>query len=99
MAVQPTGVPSTDATPLRPATIENPVLNSPFVEPDRHFVVEDGQVSGRIDPYTDPVCDCQVKTEFLGLLKGDIVDGTFTTEMIEDGKTMRGNWSVARKGV
>jgi hypothetical protein len=71
---------------------QNQPLKITFVE------VENGQVSGRIDPYTDPVCSCEVKTEFLGLLKGDVVDGTFTTEMIKDGKTMRGNWSVARKG-
>jgi phosphoenolpyruvate synthase/pyruvate phosphate dikinase len=28
-------------------TIENPVINSPFVEPARHFTVVDGQVSGQ----------------------------------------------------
>ena len=31
-----------------PAAIENPVINSPFVEPTRHFRVVDGQVSGEI---------------------------------------------------
>jgi type III restriction enzyme len=31
-------------------TIENPVINSPFVEPARHFRVVDGQVSGAIEP-------------------------------------------------
>jgi hypothetical protein len=59
--------------------------------------VDGGQISGRIDPYTDPTCACQVKTEFLGMLKGDVVDGTFTSEVIRDGTTMHGNWSVARK--
>jgi type III restriction enzyme len=32
-----------------PATIENPVINSPFVEPTRHFKVVDGQVAGDIE--------------------------------------------------
>lgn len=32
-----------------PATIDNPILNSPFREPTRHFTVVDGQVSGTIE--------------------------------------------------
>ena len=35
-------------------TIENPVINSPFVEPTRHFVVVDGQVSGAIEDRRRP---------------------------------------------
>lgn len=34
--------------------IENPVINSPFVEPQRHFTVVDGQVSGEIEPRRRP---------------------------------------------
>ena len=34
--------------------IDNPVINSPFVEPARHFTVEDGQVSGAIEPRRRP---------------------------------------------
>ncbi len=30
-------------------TIDNPVINSPFVEPTRHFTVVDGQVAGDIE--------------------------------------------------
>jgi len=59
--------------------------------------VDGGQISGRVDPYTDPSCNCEVTTEFLGFVKGDVVDGTFTSEMIRDGKQLRGNWSMARK--
>jgi type III restriction enzyme len=29
--------------------IENPVINSPFIEPQRHFVMEDGQPTGQIE--------------------------------------------------
>ena len=28
-------------------TIDNPVINSPFVEPQRHFVMLDGKPTGR----------------------------------------------------
>lgn len=60
--------------------------------------VERGQVSGRIDTYTDPACQCLVRTEFLGLMRGDSVDGTFTSMMLESGQQLRGNWAVIRKG-
>ncbi|HEY5434871.1 MAG TPA: DEAD/DEAH box helicase family protein, partial [Candidatus Limnocylindrales bacterium] len=35
---------------MPPTTIENPVINSPFVEPAKHFKVVDGLVSGEIEP-------------------------------------------------
>ena len=34
--------------------IENPVINSPFVEPAKHFRVVDGLVSGEIEPKRRP---------------------------------------------
>ena len=34
--------------------IENPVINSPFVEPQRHFVMRDGQATGEIEPRRRP---------------------------------------------
>ncbi len=49
MAIQPTDPARTTAPPERPPTIENPVLNSPFHEPARHFKVVDGQVAGDIE--------------------------------------------------
>jgi type III restriction enzyme len=36
------------------APIENPVINSPFVAPARHFVVVDGQVSSAIEERRRP---------------------------------------------
>jgi type III restriction enzyme len=39
---------------LAQGTIDNPVINSPFREPDRHFKVVDGQVSGEIDARRRP---------------------------------------------
>jgi type III restriction enzyme len=37
-----------------PTTIENPVINSPFIEPAKHFRVVDGLVSGEIEPKRRP---------------------------------------------
>jgi type III restriction enzyme len=39
---------------VAPAPIENPVINSPYVEPTRHFVVVDGQVAGDIEERRRP---------------------------------------------
>jgi type III restriction enzyme len=39
---------------LAQATIENPVINSPFVEPTRHFVLRDGRPTGEIDERRRP---------------------------------------------
>jgi type III restriction enzyme len=36
------------------AAIENPVINSPFTEPAKHFRVVDGQVTGEIEPRRRP---------------------------------------------
>ncbi len=58
--------------------------------------VEKGQVSGKIQPYTDPSCSCQVETEFLGTLVGNQIDGTFTTKVLANGAEQHGTWKVAR---
>jgi hypothetical protein len=59
--------------------------------------VEGGTISGQIDPYTDPTCDCQVQTEFVGLRSGDSISGTFTTSVIGANIEQHGEWSVSRK--
>ena len=49
---------------LAQATIEDPIINSPFVEPARHFVMDtDGKVTGKIEArrrpsefYPPPLC-------------------------------------------
>jgi type III restriction enzyme len=39
---------------LADATIDNPVINSPFVEPERHFVMADGKPTGEIEQRRRP---------------------------------------------
>jgi len=58
--------------------------------------VEGGQLSGKIEPYTDPACSCEVQTEFVGTLNGDAITGSFTTEVAGMGE-QHGEWSVVRK--
>ena len=48
------------------------VLSIRFVE------FRDGQVSGELDPYRAPDCNCIVATTFIGTVSGDAIKGTFT---------------------
>jgi hypothetical protein len=43
-----------EGEPLAPAAIENRVINSPFVEPTRHFVLKDGRPTGEIEERRRP---------------------------------------------
>jgi hypothetical protein len=59
--------------------------------------VERGRVSGTIDPYTDPSCDCQVTTQFVGTVAGDTITGTFKTHVAALDVEQTGQWSVVRR--
>jgi len=56
------------------------------------------KVNGKIGPYTDPGCKCQVTTRFLGRLKGNRISGTFKTNVVGKAIEQHGKWSVVRKG-
>ena len=55
-----------------------------------------GGVNGKIEPYTDPSCNCMVETEFSGQRVSERIDGTFTTKVVQTGATQHGTWGVAR---
>jgi hypothetical protein len=60
--------------------------------------VEDGSIAGKMDPYQEPSCTCQVQTEFTGTVIGDAITGSYTTTVVgAPDKQMHGEWSVARK--
>jgi hypothetical protein len=58
--------------------------------------VERDRISGQIEPYTEPSCNCQVETHFDGTVAGNEIDGTFTTKIPANGAEMHGTWSVER---
>ncbi|HUH03369.1 MAG TPA: hypothetical protein VML75_15335 [Kofleriaceae bacterium] len=64
--------------------------------PIQFVQVDDGRVSGKIGPYLDPACKCEVETEFLGDLHGDVIDGTFVTRIASLSSEQTGLWSVSR---
>jgi hypothetical protein len=59
---------------------------------------EGGGVVGTLDPYTDPECNCRVKTTFQGKFSDSAtIEGTFATEAVAGGRAPTGgNWRVKR---
>jgi hypothetical protein len=53
-------------------------------------------VSGVLDAYRDPECDCAVETTFVGRLNDDAIDGTFSTSGRQSAGPQSGTWRVKR---
>lgn len=63
----------------------------------RFIRLGEGRVSGTLDPYLDPECDCPVSTTFDGNMTGaNIIEGTFITRGA-DVPTSTGTWKVKRQ--
>lgn len=62
----------------------------------RFVRVEQGRVSGTLDPYADPQTGERLFTTFVGDLKGNSIEGTYTTRL-QSGVTQTGRWSVLRR--
>lgn len=94
-------VPSAWGRPLMPwreetaagsnQTPQSTVLTIRFVR------VQDGHVSGTLDPYADPQTGTRLLTTFSGELNGNTITGTYTTRL-PSGETQTGRWSVQRRG-
>jgi hypothetical protein len=64
-----------------------------------HFLrKEGGNLSGTLDPYSDPDCGCPVTTTFQGTFKdARTIEGTFNTVPSQPGgKVTGGKWKVTR---
>lgn len=64
----------------------------------RFVFVSDGEVRGVLNPYRDPDCRCTLTTTFRGMVRGNVIEGSF----ISEGNGMhhlpaRGRWRVVRK--
>lgn len=62
----------------------------------RFVRVEAGRVSGTLDPYADPQNGQRLITTFSGQLKGNTIDGTYTTRL-PSGDMQSGRWTVQRR--
>ena len=69
---------------------ETTVLTIRFVR------VQQGHVSGTLDPYADPETGARLLTTFTGELNGNTIAGTYTTRL-PSGGTQSGRWSVQRR--
>ena len=69
---------------------ETTVLTIRFVR------VQQGHVSGTLDPYADPQTSARLLTTFSGELNGNTIAGTYTTRL-PSGETQTGRWSVQRR--
>jgi hypothetical protein len=63
----------------------------------RFIVIEDGVVSGTLEPYKDPDCGCLLSTTFTGRIHGDVIQGTFVSHGGPGRLTQDGRWKVTRK--
>lgn len=58
---------------------------------------EDETVTGTLEPYLDPDCDCMVTTTFTGRVSRDSIEGTFETRGGPEYRTTTGRWRVDRR--
>ena len=84
-------VPKGTDAPADPLSTMPQVLNINFVSSSG------GIVTGTMDPYRDPRCDCEVQTTFVGRVAGDTIEGTFTTTPSGSAPITTGRWKIARK--
>lgn len=80
-----------------------PITTNPWanVSPDQILTVTfvraaGGTVHGRLDTYNDPVCGCEIRTVFTGRLKGNLIEGTYTSEHLNGADHTTGRWRVVR---
>src|SRR5687767_10561235 len=60
------------------------------------FVRAEGEtVTGTLDPYWDPDCNCEVTTTFVGAIYGDRIAGTFTS--MRTAGRVSGTWKAGRR--
>lgn len=63
----------------------------------RFVRIAEGQVSGELDPYHAPDCDCALLTRFLGTVRGDTIAGSYETSGERSRDRATGEWRVIRR--
>jgi hypothetical protein len=83
--------------PVQDPSAGLPIPRTPQVLSIAFVRAADGGLSGRLAPYRDPDCDCVLITRFAGRIRGDVIEGTFTSTPEGDGAPQQGTWKVTRK--
>lgn len=63
----------------------------------RFVRVERGRVSGSLEPYHEPGCDCALHTTFTGRIQGDSVTGSYRSAGPGGAPGTSGWWRVVRR--
>ena len=79
-------------SPAGAAAPRSAVLTINFVR------VAGGRVTGTLAPYADPETGVQLFTAFEGQLRGDVIEGTYTTRADRGLNSQTGQWKVTRGG-
>lgn len=79
----------------RPGEVPNAGIPKPLVI--KFVRVENGEVSGEVESYYDPMCDCRKVTIFRGTLKGNTLKGKYRAYRQQGGPPDSGEWRVDRK--
>jgi hypothetical protein len=75
-----------------PGSLESQILKIKFVN------VVNGDVFGVLEPYTDPTCDCTVRTTFTGHIDDPVtIRGTFATTNPHGLSARTGTWKVTKR--
>lgn len=87
---------SATTTAAATATTQAQGVSGPQVLTIKLVRVSGDTVSGVLDAYRDPRCDCPVVTTFTGTVRGDTIDGTFSTRGSQTAAPQTGTWRVKR---
>lgn len=84
-------------TPEQDPSAGLPISRTPDVLSIAFVRAVGGGVHGRLSPYKDPDCGCEVDTRFEGKIHGDVIEGTYASRHLDDGTVRNGTWKVKRK--
>lgn len=63
----------------------------------RFVRIDGGRVSGEMEPYHGPDCDCALLTRFTGAMRADTISGTYLTTGGHEADRRTGEWRVVRR--
>lgn len=87
---------SATTTAAATAATQTQGVSGPQVLTIKLVRVSGDTVSGVLDAYRDPQCDCPVVTTFTGTINGDTIGGTFSTRGSQTAAPQTGTWRVKR---
>ncbi|HEY7370411.1 MAG TPA: hypothetical protein VIA29_11020 [Thermoanaerobaculia bacterium] len=71
--------------PSRPPTEAETLAQMPRITSIQFVKAEGGNLSGKMDPFIDPECNCEVMATFYGKVTGDLIEGNFRTSAPGEG--------------